>query len=111
MREDITSIIMEIITKETLFGLPTIVSMFGVFIIGLIIGILFRKALKWGIVLVIIAGVGLYFGVVSWGFIGRVANYLMDYGSKAIQYAAVVCGVLPLGLGLVVGLIIGIMRG
>ena len=111
MAGELIDFIMEIIAEETLFGLPTIVSMFGLFIIGLILGIVFRKALKLAIFIYIISIIGTYFGVGSWGFIDRVTGLLKEYGSEAIKYATLVCGVLPLGLGLVAGFIIGLIRG
>lgn len=103
--------IIDIITGETVFGLPTSVSMIGIFIIGLILGILLWKMLKMAIILTILVGIGMYFGVVGSGFIEDVKDILMDYGPQAIHLAALVIGILPFGLGIVAGFIIGLLKG
>jgi uncharacterized membrane protein (Fun14 family) len=103
--------ILDIITGETVFGLPTSISMIGIFIIGLILGILLWKMLKMAIVFTILVGVGMYFGVVGSGFIEDVKTLLMTYGPQALQLAALVIGILPFGFGVAVGFVIGLLRG
>jgi len=102
--------ILEIITGETVWGLPTSIPMIGIFIIGLILGILLWKMLKMTIVLALLVGVGMYFGVIGSGFIEDVKTLLLNYGPQALQLAGLVIGVLPFGLGIAVGFIIGLLK-
>ncbi|MCK5403386.1 hypothetical protein KAI60_04660 [Candidatus Bathyarchaeota archaeon] len=103
--------IIDIIAGETVFGLPTGIPMIAIFIIGLILGVLLWKMLKMAIILSILVGIGMYFGVVGSGFIGDVRDLLMNYGPQAIQLAALVIGILPLGLGIAAGFVIGLLKG
>ena len=103
--------ILDIIAGETVFGLPTSISMIGIFIIGLILGILLWKMLKMAIVLTLLIGVGMYFGVVGSGFIEDVKTLLLNYGPQALQLAALVIGILPFGLGIAAGFVIGLLKG
>ena len=103
--------IIDIIAGETVFGLPTGIPMIAIFIIGLILGILLWKMLKMAIILTILVGIGMYFGVVGSGFIEDVRDLLMNYGPQAIQLAALVIGILPFGLGIAAGFVIGLLKG
>jgi hypothetical protein len=91
-------------------GLPTIAIMAIPFIIGLIVGFLIKKVLKWAIIAGIIVVVIAYFG-----FFGLSLSSLGDlaakYGPIAAQEAILLFGMLPLGLGLVIGLILGFIFG
>ena len=94
------------ITSGSLGGLPPIVMMIIPFIIGLIVGYLAHKMLKIAIIAAIILVVVAYFG-----FFGLSLNALKGiadtYGPIAIQYGVLLMGILPLGLGLIVGFVIG----
>ncbi len=103
--------IVDIIAGETVFGLPTGIPMIAIFIIGLILGILLWKMVKISIILTILVGIGMYFGVVGAGFIEDVRDLLMNYGPQAIQLAALVIGILPFGLGIAAGFVIGLLKG
>jgi uncharacterized membrane protein (Fun14 family) len=98
--------IFHFITSGSISGIPTIVVMILPFVIGLIIGYLVHKMLKIaiiaGIVLVIVAYLG-FFGL----SLGVLKNLADKYGPIAVQYGTLLIGILPLGLGFVVGLIIG----
>jgi len=98
--------IFSFITSGSIFGLPPIVVMIIPFVIGLIVGYLVHKMLKIAIIAGIILVVVSYFG-----FFGLSLGALKDlsdiYGPIAIQYGILFMGMLPLGLGLIVGLIIG----
>jgi uncharacterized membrane protein (Fun14 family) len=102
--------IFEYITNGTIIGLPTLVVMLFPLIIGLIVGFLVRKFLKWGIiaaaVIFIVAYLG-FFGV----NLNTLKNLADQYGPMAIQYGTLLVGILPLGLGFFVGLIIGFLVG
>jgi hypothetical protein len=91
-------------------GLPTIAVMAIPFIVGLIVGYLIRKVLKWAIIAGIIVVVIAYFGFfgLSLGTLGDLAT---QYGPIAAQGAILLFGLLPLGLGFIIGLIIGFIVG
>jgi uncharacterized membrane protein (Fun14 family) len=94
------------ITSGSIGGLPPIVIMIIPFVIGLIVGYLVHKMLKIAIIAAIILVVVAYFG-----FFGLSLNALKGiadtYGPIAIQYGVLLMGMLPLGLGLIVGFVIG----
>ena len=76
------------------------------FVIGLVIGYLFHKVLKIAIIAAIILVVVAYFGFfgLSLGVLKGIAD---TYGPIVVQYGVLFMGILPLGLGLVVGFVIG----
>ena len=94
------------ITSGSIGGFPPIVVMIIPFVIGLVVGYLVHKMLKIAIIAVIILVVVSYFG-----FFGLSLGALKDlsdiYGPIAVQYGILFMGMLPLGIGLIVGLIIG----
>ena len=98
--------IFRFITSGSIIGIPTIVVMILPFVVGLIVGYLVHKFLK----IAIIAGVVLVI-VAYFGFFGLSLSTLKNlsdlYGPIAIQYGVLLIGILPLGLGFIVGLIIG----
>ncbi|HLB99827.1 MAG TPA: hypothetical protein VJL33_00710 [Candidatus Bathyarchaeia archaeon] len=98
--------IFNFITSGSIGGLPPIVIMIIPFVIGLIVGYLVHKVLKIAIIAGIILVVVAYFG-----FFGLNLSALKDiadkYGPIAIQYGTLLIGILPLGLGFIVGLVIG----
>ncbi len=98
--------ILGFITSGSIGGLPPIVVMIIPFVIGLIVGYLVHKMLKIAIIAGIILVVVAYFG-----FFGLSLSALKDladkYGSVALHYGTLLIGILPIGLGFIVGLIIG----
>ena len=94
------------ITNGSIFGLPPIVVMIIPFVIGLIVGYLFRKMLKIAIIAGIILVVVAYFGFFGLS-LGALKDLSDTYGPIAIQYGILFMGMLPLGIGLIVGFIIG----
>lgn len=90
------------IGKGTIIGLPTLVIMAIPFIVGLIVGFLVRKFLKWAIVAFVIVLVLAYFGV--WGLsFSKLQEWATAYGPLAAQEVIIVIGILPLGVGFVIG--------
>ncbi len=91
-------------------GLPTIAVMAIPFIFGLIVGFLVKKVLKWAIIAAVILVIVAYFG-----FFGLSLSTLGDlatkYGPIAIQEAILLFGLLPLGIGFIIGLILGFIFG
>ena len=94
------------ITSGSIGGLPPIVVMILPFVIGLIVGYLFRKMLKIAIIAGIILVVVSYFGFFGLS-LGALKDLSDKYGPIAVQYGIFFMGMLPLGLGLIVGLVIG----
>jgi uncharacterized membrane protein (Fun14 family) len=94
------------ITSGTIGGLPPLLVMIIPFILGLIVGYLVHKVLKIAIIAAVILVVVSYFG-----FFGLSLDVLKTtaetYGPMAIQYGTLLIGMLPIGLGFIVGLIIG----
>ena len=76
------------------------------FLIGLILGLLIKKALKTIIVIAILIGLGSYFSIVivNWDKIAGTANV-------AIALSSFIFTLLPLGAGLLVGGLIGFTKG
>jgi uncharacterized membrane protein (Fun14 family) len=98
------------ITSGSIGGLPPIVIMIIPFVVGLIVGYLVHKVLKIAIIAAIILVVVAYFGFFGLS-IGALKNLSDTYGPIAIQYGILIIGILPLGLGFIVGLVIGFIFG
>jgi uncharacterized membrane protein (Fun14 family) len=96
----------------TIGGLPTIVVLVAPFVVGLVVGFLIKKLLKIGIILGLITLVAVYFGFVSLDTISTTLSDLVDkYGPVAMSYVAVFFGIVPLGLGLIIGIALGFIFG
>jgi uncharacterized membrane protein (Fun14 family) len=89
-------------------GLPAIVVMAIPFVLGLIIGFLLRKILKIAIIAAIILFIITYFGLFNLSF-DSLKDLVAQYGPIAAQYAVLILGILPLSVGLVIGVIIGFL--
>lgn len=98
--------IIQFITSGSISGLPPIVLMIIPFVIGLIVGYIAHKMLKIAIIAGIILVVVAYFGFFGLS-LGALSNIADTYGPIAIQYGTLLMGMLPLGIGLIVGFIIG----
>lgn len=92
-------------------GLPGYVFFLLPFIIGIVLGFLIKKALKIAIIAVIVVAAALYLGIVSMSQLNNYLTMIEGFGPEAIQYAAIFFGMLPLGLGFLVGLLIGLKFG
>ena len=76
------------------------------FIVGLILGYILKKAIKILIVVALVAIVAAYFGWLGLSF-DKLKNAVEQYGPQVAQYAAILIGALPLGLGFLVGFLLG----
>jgi len=94
------------ITSGSIGGLPPIVVMILPFVIGLIVGYLVHKVLKIAIIAGIILVVVAYFGFFGLS-LGALKDLADKYGPVAVQYGTLLIGILPLGIGFIVGLVIG----
>jgi uncharacterized membrane protein (Fun14 family) len=98
--------IFRFITSGSIGGLPPIVVMIIPLILGLVVGYLVHKMLKIAIIAGIILVVVSYFGFFGLS-LGALKNLSDTYGPIALQYGTLIIGILPLGIGFIVGLIIG----
>ena len=98
--------IFKFITSGSIGGLPPIVVMIIPLILGLVVGYLVHKMLKIAIIAGIILVVVSYFGFFGLS-LGALKNLSDTYGPIAVQYGTLIIGILPLGIGFIVGLIIG----
>ena len=94
----------------SLGGVPTLVIMAIPLVVGLIVGYLVKKFLKWAIIAVIVVIVIAYFGFFGLSF-AALKNLADLYGPIAIQEAILLFGLLPLGIGFIIGVIIGFIVG
>ncbi|MCW4047743.1 MAG: hypothetical protein NWE99_09340 [Candidatus Bathyarchaeota archaeon] len=98
------------IASGNIAGIPTIVIMIIPFIIGLVIGFFIKKMLKIAIIAAIIVVIASYLGFFGLS-LGALASVAEQYGPVVFHYAVLLMGMLPLGLGFVVGLILGFLFG
>ena len=89
-------------------GLPTLAVMAVPLIVGLIVGFFIKKALKWAIIAGIIALVIAYFGFFGLS-LSTLGGLITQYGPLAAQGAIMLFGLLPLGIGFIIGLVIGFL--
>jgi uncharacterized membrane protein (Fun14 family) len=94
------------ITSGSIGGLPPIVLMVIIFVIGLVVGYLIHLFLKIAIIAAIILVVVSYFGLFGLS-LSALKDLAAQYGSIVYQYGVLLIGMLPLGIGFIVGLIIG----
>lgn len=76
------------------------------FVIGLIVGYFVHKFLKIAIIAAIILVVASYLGFYGLS-LGALKDVADKYGPVALHYGVLLIGMLPLGLGFIVGLIVG----
>jgi uncharacterized membrane protein (Fun14 family) len=89
-------------------GIPGILVMAFPLIVGIIIGYVLRKAIKIGLILLVVIFIATFFGFVSLANVEQGAKELVTkYGATAASYVAIFFGIVPLSIGLVVGIIIG----
>jgi uncharacterized membrane protein (Fun14 family) len=98
------------ITNGSIGGLPTILVMLLPFILGLIVGYLVHKFLKFAIIAAFLLIIASYLGFFGLS-LGALSNLATQYGPAVIHYGALLIGMLPLGLGFIVGLVIGFIFG
>jgi len=98
--------IINLLTSGQFFSIPTIPLMIVSFIIGLILGYILKKVLKVLIIVALVAIVAAYFGFLGLSF-DKLKDAVAQYGPEVAQYAAILIGALPLGLGFLVGFLLG----
>ena len=102
--------LLQFITSGSIAGLPPIVVMIIPLIVGLIVGFLVKKFLKIAIIAAIIIVVVSYFGFFALS-LTSLKDIADKYGPIAIHSAVLLIGMLPLGIGFIIGLVIGFLFG
>lgn len=100
--------IFNFITSGSIGGLPPLVVMIIPLILGLIIGFLIHKFLKFAIIAAVLVLAAAYFGVFTLN-LTSMKDLADKFGPIAIQYGTLLIGILPLGIGFVVGLVVGFL--
>jgi hypothetical protein len=96
----------------TIAGLPTLLVMAVPLVVGLVIGYLIKKVLKAGIILGLVTLLAVYFGFASLDAIETNLRVLVDkYGPVFMSYVAIFFGLVPLSLGLGIGVVLGFVFG
>jgi len=98
--------VLNFITSGSIAGLSPLIFMAITFIIGVIVGYLARKVLKIAIIAAVVLIVVSYLGFFGLS-LGSLKTAAETYGPMVIQLGTFLVGVLPVGIGFVVGLIIG----
>ena len=84
----------------------SIVLMAVPFIIGIIVGFFIKKLLKLAIIAAIILIILAYFGIFGLSF-NTLGEWAVAGGAAALAGGLLLFGVLPLGIGFVIGLVLG----
>jgi len=98
------------IGEGSIAGLPPLVVMAIPFILGLIVGFLIKKTLKMAVIAGLIVAVVTYFGLFSLSLDG-LKDIIAQYGPMSVHYVVLLLGMLPLSVGLIIGLVIGFLFG
>jgi len=96
------------ITSGSIAGISPLIVIAITFIIGVIAGYIARKFLKIAIIAVIIVIIISYLGFFGLS-LGALKTAAETYGPMVIQLCTFLAGVLPIGLGFIVGFIVGLI--
>jgi len=102
--------LLKFISQGSIGGFPPIAVMAVPFVLGLIVGFFIKKALKIAVIAGLIIVAVTYLGVFSLGLEG-LKDTMAQFGPLAVHYAVILLGMLPLGLGFVIGLVVGFLLG
>ncbi len=96
------------LSSATIGGIPAIVLMVIPLVIGIILGVLVHKFLKFALIAIVIVLIGAYLGFYTLN-LGSMGDLAAKYGPSVVQYGTILIGMLPLGIGLIVGFIVGFL--
>ncbi len=96
------------ITSNTISGIPAIVWMILLLIIGVVVGYLLHKFLKIAVIIAVIVAIAAYFGYVSLST-ASMSSLIDQYGPMVVQYGTLLIGILPLGIGFIIGFAVGFL--
>ncbi|MCL2172411.1 MAG: hypothetical protein LBH62_06880 [Nitrososphaerota archaeon] len=100
--------IFSFITGGSIAGVSPLIIIAITFVIGVIIGYLTRKILKIAIIAAVILIIISYLGLFGLS-LSALKTAAETYGPMIIQLSVLLVGVLPIGLGFIVGLIVGLI--
>jgi uncharacterized membrane protein (Fun14 family) len=96
------------ISAGSISGVPTIVWMILPLIVGVVVGYLLHKFLKVAVIIAVIVAIAAYFGYVSLSA-ESLSGLATKYGPMAVQYGTLLIGILPLGIGFIIGFAVGFL--
>ncbi|MGB9729047.1 MAG: hypothetical protein ACP5GU_02110 [Thermoprotei archaeon] len=96
------------VLNGTISGIPVAGFSLFSFILGLVIGYLLRRLIKLALLVGFIVILASYLGFIN---VSEVKNMAQKYGPDIISYLALIIGIIPVSLGLVIGLVIGFFYG
>ncbi len=98
--------IWRLISSGNMSGIPTIVVMALPLILGIVVGYIIKKMLKIAIVIGILVFAAAYLGVFSLS-LESLKTAAEKYGPQIVHYATLLIGIMPLGIGFIIGVVIG----
>ena len=98
------------ITSGNMGGIPTLLIMALPLIAGVIVGFFIKKILKLAIIAAIFAVIASYLGLFTLS-LDSLKNVAEQYGPEVFHFGALFIGILPLGIGFIIGLILGFLFG
>ncbi len=96
------------LTSGSIGGLPPIVLMIIPLVIGVVVGFLLHKFLKFAIIAAAIAIIAAYLGFYTLN-LGAMTDLATQYGPTVVQFGTILVGMLPLGIGFLVGFVVGFL--
>jgi uncharacterized membrane protein (Fun14 family) len=96
------------ITSGSIAGLSPLIIMIIPLVIGVVVGFLLHKFLKFAIIAAAIAIIVAYLGFYTLS-LGTMSDLATQYGPMAVQFGTILFGMLPLGIGFIVGFVIGFL--
>ncbi len=98
--------IWRLISSGSISGIPTIAVMALTLIMGVVVGYIIKRMLKIAIILGILVVAAAYLGVFSLSF-ESLKTAAEQHGPQVVHYATLIIGIMPLGIGFVIGVVIG----
>jgi uncharacterized membrane protein (Fun14 family) len=102
--------LLRFISGGNIAGLPPLVVMTIPLILGLVVGFFVKKFLKIALIAGLIIAAVTYLGFFSLS-LDSLRNIIAQYGPMSVHYIVLLLGILPLSVGLIIGLTIGFLFG
>ena len=96
------------VTSGSIAGISPLIIMIIPLVIGVVVGFLLHKFLKFAIIAAAIAIIVAYLGFYTLN-LGAMSDLAVQYGPMAVQFGTLLFGMLPLGIGFIVGFVIGFL--
>lgn len=102
------NIIFNFVLNGTISGIPVIGFSIFSFILGFVIGYLLRRLIRLALLVGFIVIIASYLGFIN---VSEIKSMAQRYGPDIISYLAFIIGIIPMSLGLIIGLILGFLYG